>query len=73
MTYSKYKEWGLPDKVVFTFNAKDFKLPKGVTIDYDNGTSKDEKNKKDVKKKGKLEITYSSYTINKGVSDEVFK
>jgi hypothetical protein len=72
MKYGAYAAWGLPDKAEFSFNTKDYKLPKGVTIDYDNGTSEEEK-KKLKNKKGKVEITYTSYTINKGVSDEVFK
>jgi outer membrane lipoprotein-sorting protein len=72
MTYGKYAGYGLPDKVIFSFNAKDYKLPKGITLDFDEKTKPaeetDQKNKK-----GKVEITYSSYTINKGISDEVFK
>jgi outer membrane lipoprotein-sorting protein len=72
MTYGKYSDYGLADKVIFTFNTKDYKLPKGVTFDYDDGSKKDDKDKlKD--KKGKVEIVYSSYTINKGVPDSVFK
>lgn len=71
MTYGKYSEYGLADKVVFTFNIKDYKLPKGVTFDYDDG--KEEKDTDKLKdKKGKVEITYSEYIINKGVPDSVF-
>ncbi len=72
MSYGKYIDWGLPDKVIFTFNTKDYKLPKGVTFEYDNGEKKD---KKDVlkNKKGKVEISYSQYVINKGIDDAVFK
>jgi hypothetical protein len=72
MKYGAYAAYGLPDKAEFSFNTKDYKLPKGVTVDYDNGTA--EKDKEKLKnKKGKVEIVYTSYTINKGVSDEVFK
>jgi outer membrane lipoprotein-sorting protein len=71
MTYGKYAEYGLADKVIFSFNTKDYKLPKGVTFDYDDGT-KDKTPDKLKNKKGKVEITYSSYTINKGVPDSVF-
>jgi outer membrane lipoprotein-sorting protein len=71
MTYKKYAEWGLPDNVELSFNTRDYKLPKGVTIDYDNGAGKaparEAKNQK-----GKVEIAYASYEINKGVSDTVF-
>lgn len=71
MTYKKYAAYGLPDKVELTFNTKDYKLPKGITIDYDNGSNKDNADKQK-EKKGKVEITYTSYEINKGVPDSVF-
>jgi len=72
MTYGKYADYGLPDKVQFSFNAKDYKLPKGLTLDFDeNAKPSDTDQLKN--KKGKVEITYSSYTINKGVDDGVFK
>ncbi|MEO6358547.1 MAG: hypothetical protein ABIU77_14495, partial [Ferruginibacter sp.] len=38
MSYGKYSGYGLPDKIVFTFDTKDYKLPKGVTFDFDDGT-----------------------------------
>jgi outer membrane lipoprotein-sorting protein len=72
MSYGKYVEYGLADKVIFSFNTKDYKLPKGVTFDYDDGTEKKEANSLK-NRKGKVEITYSNYTINKGVDDSVFK
>lgn len=72
MTYGKYSDYGLADKVVFTFNTKDYKLPKGVAFDYDDGTNKKEETDKTKNKKGSVEINYSSYTINKGVPDSVF-
>lgn len=70
MNYGKYAEWGLPDNLVFSFNTKDYKLPKGITFEYENGEKKKTESIKN--KKGKIEINYSSYTINKGVSDNVF-
>lgn len=73
MTYGKYSEYGLADKVVFSFNTKDYKLPKGVAFDYDDGTKKKDNSDKTKDKKGEVEITYSSYTINKGVPDSVFQ
>jgi len=72
MSYGKYAAYGLPDKVIFSFNTKDYKLPKGVTFDYDDGSEK--KPADSLKnKKGKVEITYSEYLINKGVDDTIFK
>ncbi len=72
MAYRKFIEYGLPDNVVFTFNTKDYKMPKGVTFDYDNAAKKNEgANNND--RQGKIEINYSTYKINRGVSDEIFK
>jgi outer membrane lipoprotein-sorting protein len=69
LSYGKYTNWGLPDNVVFSFNTKDYKLPKGITFEYEKGGKKPAAPKN---KKGKVEIRYSSYVINKGVSDAVF-
>ncbi|MEP7164498.1 MAG: hypothetical protein ABI741_07385 [Ferruginibacter sp.] len=72
MTYGKFSEFGLPDKIIFSFNTKDYKLPKGVTFDFDDGT--EQKKPADIKnKKGRAEIDFKSYIINKGVSEDVFK
>lgn len=71
LSYGKYSNYGLPDKIVFSFNTKDYKLPKGVTLEFDDGKTATPDTLKN--KKGKIEITYSSYTINKGVDDSVFK
>ena len=75
MTYGKYAMYGLPDKIIFSFNTKDYKLPKGVTFDFDDGTQNDRKTPAEKAKStnGTAEITFSSYIINKGVSDSVFK
>ena len=73
MSYGKYADYGLADKVIFTFNTKDYKLPKGITFDYDDGSKREQNPDKLKDKKGKVEISYSSYIINKGVSDSVFK
>ena len=72
MSYGKYASYALPDMVVFTFNTKDYKLPKGITFDYDDGSKKKTENGLN-SPKGKVEISYSSYIINKGVPDAVFK
>jgi hypothetical protein len=73
MSYGKYIEYGLPDKIVFSFNTKDYKLPKGVTFDFDDGTDNKKAEDKAKNKKGKAEISISSYTINKGIADSVFQ
>ena len=71
MSYGKFASWGLPDKVIFTFNTKDYKLPKGVTFEYDTGEKPAAK--KESNQKGTLEIAYTDYVINKGIPEKVFK
>ncbi len=71
MGYGKYGEWGLPDSVTFIFNTKDYKLPKGVSVDYENGAAKP-KDTANENKKGKIIIAYKDYIINKGIPDSVF-
>lgn len=75
LTYNKYAAWGLPDRVELTFSTREYKLPKGISIDYDNGTSKNKPANGTTanNQKGKVEITYTSYVINKGVPDEQFR
>jgi outer membrane lipoprotein-sorting protein len=73
MQYGNYRKYALPDKVIISFRTKDYKLPKGVTLEFsDEGKPKTEAEKLK-NRKGKIEISYSSYTINKGISDAVFK
>ena len=71
MSYGKFAQYGLPDKVVFSFNTKDYSLPKGITLEFDDDKPTDANKLKN--KKGKVEITYSNYVVNKGVADAVFK
>jgi outer membrane lipoprotein-sorting protein len=72
LTYGKFANYGLPDKVIFSFNAKDYKLPKGITLEFESGEKPTEADKLKMKK-GKVEITYASYIVNKGVADSEFK
>jgi hypothetical protein len=74
MTYGKYTAYGLPDKIIFSFDTKDYKLPKGVTFDFDDGTQTNKTSSDKAKNKnGKAEITFTSYLVNKGLADEAFK
>ncbi len=66
MSYGKFANYGLPDKVIFTFNTKDYKLPKGVTFEYEAGETPKNQEEKMKNKKGKVEITYNNYVINQG-------
>lgn len=71
MSYGKFARWGLPDKVLFSFNTKDYKLPKGVTFEYET-EEKPEVAAKPRNQKGTVEITYQNYSINRGIQDAVF-
>jgi hypothetical protein len=74
MSYGKYASYGLPDKIIFSFDTKDYKLPKGVTFDFDDGTQNNRTASDKAKSKnGRAEITFSAYKVNKGVMDDVFK
>ncbi len=73
MSYGKFENYGLPDKVIFSFNTKDYKMPKGVTFEYETGETAKMQDDKLKNKKGKVEILYDNYTINQGFSDDVFK
>lgn len=71
LSYGKYISYGLPDKIMFTFNTKDYKLPKGMTFDFDDGKAPSAKTKTPPKQ-GTAEIFLSSYLINKGIADAKF-
>lgn len=74
LQYGRYTGNALPDKVIFYINLKDYKLPKGVTMDY-TGTDEDmmQKAKKGKTKKGRVQIDYLNYKINTGLTDDFFK
>ncbi len=73
MNYGKYLNYGLPDRITFSFNTKDYKMPKGVTFDFEDGTGTKKPEDKSKVKKGKVELDLKSYSINKGVSDALFQ
>jgi outer membrane lipoprotein-sorting protein len=70
MRYRKYLAYALPDTVLFTFNVKNYKLPKGITFDYDDGSKKKQPAGDG---RGRVELIYRSYIINQGVPDSVFQ
>ncbi len=71
MEYGQYASYGLPSKIIFGFNTKDYKLPNGITLEFgDEDPISKQKALKN--KKGKIEIKYTNYTINKGVSNSMF-
>ncbi len=74
LDFGRYIPYGLPDKVVIYMNVKDYKLPKGVTMDYNDETeaTKAPKNATQGPQKGTIEINYLKYDINTGLSDAKF-
>ena len=72
MYYGNYANLGLPDKMIFSFNVKDYKMPKGVTLDFDDDMKPEEKLKLK-KKKGRVEFIYTNYIINKGIDTAIFR
>ena len=49
-------------------------MPKGITMEFDDDDKKSKEMKDKMKnKKGKVEISYTAYLINKGIDDSVFK
>jgi outer membrane lipoprotein-sorting protein len=71
MQYGEYGKEGLASKIIFSFNTKDYKLPNGITLEFgdEDPTAKQKALKN---KKGTIEITYSKYTINKGIPNNIF-
>ena len=72
MNYGAFAKFGLPEKVIFSFNTKDYKLPKGITLEFDDNEKALTEAQKLKNKKGRVEITYSNYSINKGIADAIF-
>jgi len=73
LSYGKYADLALPDRIVFIMDLKEYKLPKGVTMDYDDGAQTALPNAlKSVAKKGRIEIRYLNYKVNVGLSNSIF-
>ncbi len=72
LTYGRYANYGLPDKVVFSFVTSEYKLPRGVTLEFDS--DKKPSGKELLReRKGKIELSYNSYIINGSIPDNVFR
>jgi len=71
MQYGAYAQQGLASKIIFSFNTKDYKLPNGITLEFGD---EDPVNKQKMlkNKKGTIEISYTKYTINKGIPNNLF-
>jgi outer membrane lipoprotein-sorting protein len=72
LDYKNYIAYSLPDKVKIFMDLKEYKLPKGVTMDYNDVLEKPNPAAAIKKQKGTIEIRYLNYVINKGLNDALF-
>lgn len=73
MTFGRYAHLALPDRVVFYVDVRELKMPKSVTMDYDDGSEALIKKEKTGKpRKGRIKIDYLSYQVNVGLDDRLF-
>jgi outer membrane lipoprotein-sorting protein len=72
MNYDAYGNYGLPDKIVFEFNTKNYKLPKGITLEFEDDSKPLSAAQQLKNKKGRVEISYKNYSINKGIAANIF-
>lgn len=72
LEYGQYAKWALPSKIIFEFNTANFKLPKGVTMEYE-GSKKAKTGQPTGNGKGRVLLIYTKYIINKGLSTSSFK
>jgi hypothetical protein len=72
-TYGKYMALALPDKIQFSFDARDYKLPKGITFDFDDGKGSKKPPSISGKQKGTALITLNKYAVNAGIPTGIFK
>jgi outer membrane lipoprotein-sorting protein len=72
MRYGAYSNFGLPDQVVFEFNTKNYKLPKGITLEFEDDSKPLSAEQVLKNKKGRVEINYKKYVVNKGIPAAIF-
>jgi hypothetical protein len=65
----KPNPFDLPSQLTFTFDVTKTTLPMGVTGDFTSDKPKVKDNKP---QKATLNISYSNYVVNKGISDAIF-
>ena len=72
MNYGSFSKYGLPDQVVFEFNTKNYKLPKGITLEFEDDSKPLSAAQQLKNKKGRVEINYKNYVVNKGIPAAIF-
>ncbi len=73
LEFGNYIPYALPDKVTILMDVKDYKLPKGMAMDYISENEVESKAKASKGTKGSIQITYLKYAVNTGLSDNIFK
>lgn len=73
LEFGNYMRYSLPDKVTIHMDVKDFKMPKGLTMDYNDVPEAVQKTGEIKSGKGTISISYLKYAVNTGLSDDVFK
>jgi outer membrane lipoprotein-sorting protein len=75
LKFGKYATYALPDEIQLRMDVKDYKMPKGVTMDYEGeAVAKPEAAAgKGKRKKGVIRIRYDQYQINTGIDDAFFR
>lgn len=70
LNYDNKNSYPLPVAIKFTFDLPRYNAPRGLA----GGNSKDQvKGKSKTTEKGTVYVTYSNYSINKGLSDSIFE
>ena len=73
LSYGRYAAYALPDKAVFIFNTAGYKLPKGLSLDYDPHGSGASAPPPPADAKGQIVLDYGTYVINKGIPAGIFQ
>lgn len=76
LKFGNYVAYALPDEILLQMEVKDYKMPKGMTMDYEGEAIPEKVPAKDdnaKRKKGTIRIQYSRYEINTGIEDAFFK
>ena len=69
--FDEYLSVGLPNKVEFKFNIRNFQLPSSITMDFDSKEKKPTDDQTEIS--GIVEVVYSNYKINSGIPDSIFE
>lgn len=72
LQFGRFEKFALPDLVTFYIDVKEFKVPKGVTMDYDTDDPVVKKGQARKPQKGTIRIEYLNYKVNTGLTDDIF-